>query len=280
MKRRAAGHCDFRAGFTLIELLVVIFIIALLAALLLPALAKGKAAAKSTACKSNLRQMGMALVMYVHDHGKYPGPVTEGDGTTFEAIMWDESWSAPLNAYLPGQASCNPLEGDDRAYRRPSVFTCPAVPQQWVYGLIGTTNGGMAFVSGYGYNIKGTGWILGNVRDLGLGARRLRRPPQSDGPGPIIWTTESQVRAPSDMMAIADSYEGDKGSSTILFPEDPLMPERANFGTVHSRGANVVFCDGHVEYGKKKDWIIPTEPARKRWNNDNRPHPETWRTAL
>jgi hypothetical protein len=34
-----------------------------------------------------------------------------------------------------------------------------------------------------------------------------------------------------------------------------------------------------VEQGKKQAWIQPTEAARKRWNNDNQPHPETWRTG-
>ena len=60
-------------GFTLLELLVVIAVIAILAALLLPALAKAKGSAQSAACKSNLRQLGFALNMYVEDYGEYPG---------------------------------------------------------------------------------------------------------------------------------------------------------------------------------------------------------------
>ena len=60
-------RCEAGA-FTLIELLVVIAIIAILAALLLPVIAKSKEAGKSAACLSNLRQVGLALQMFVQDN--------------------------------------------------------------------------------------------------------------------------------------------------------------------------------------------------------------------
>ena len=71
----AHGHRPFAPAvnaLTLIELLVVIGIIGLLAALLLPSLAWGKAAARSAACKHNLRQLGTSLQIFLSENHYYP----------------------------------------------------------------------------------------------------------------------------------------------------------------------------------------------------------------
>ncbi|HIE50480.1 MAG TPA: prepilin-type N-terminal cleavage/methylation domain-containing protein, partial [Armatimonadetes bacterium] len=122
-----------RRGFTLIELLVVIAIIAILAAILFPVFARAREKSRQASCASNLKQIGLAAMMYVQDYDEVlfpsftPGPT--------RVYYWWGSWDGTV---------LREEEGLLYPYlRNAQIKACPSFPNR-LRTALGLT--------GYGYN--------------------------------------------------------------------------------------------------------------------------------
>jgi prepilin-type N-terminal cleavage/methylation domain-containing protein/prepilin-type processing-associated H-X9-DG protein len=263
-----------KKAFTLVELLVVIAIIAILGALLLPALSQSKEKAKRAGCQSNLRQLSLALNLYGDDNDHYPSCLrsilgSRGPNPTMatEVCLW--------NAYIL------PYVGKSR-----DVFYCPSFPDyfQWTtnaselgYSYPTNIQGNRPFC--YAINARGVAPAdFGLAKEMGVSTEAISRKP-------------NEIRTPADMIAIGDdsnhtsNENSPDGWKAGLWGEfiplasifDPKV-DWVYYSTVHDQGGNMVFLDGHVEWQHWWKWIEFSDTAARRWNYDNQPHEEFWGT--
>ena len=108
---RFSAAARLRPAFTLIELLVVIAVIAILAALLLPALGAAKVKARQAGCLSNLRQIGVAMQMYADENEGWLPTTTHGAGT-------NASWIYQLAPYTAGVDAIRICNSDPKGQTR------------------------------------------------------------------------------------------------------------------------------------------------------------------
>lgn len=210
-----------RYGFTLIEVLVVIAIIAILAAFLFPVFARTREAARATTCRSNLKQIGAAVMMYTDDFDETLPRTWFGIDNAGSDAVSRYKWMDALLAHVKNEA----------------IFNCPS----------------QGFPPGGRYRFR-------NDRNYGSYAWNATYWDRTDGVYPPFDVSLAELAVPADTVLIGDGngiqHEiewPNRSANPQLTPASPKTLAGSGLTALverHSETCSVLFCDGHVQATK------------------------------
>lgn len=257
-------------GFTLIELLTVIAIIAVLAAILFPVFSRAREQARKATCQSNLKQLGLTLMMYSQDYDEKMMPVASPLPGGLES-----RWPQALATYIGDRAFVTCPDAD---YSQPmgsgfsyqdtfsSNINSPNY-EFYYYGLYPSYGYNYAYLSpddgcADGFDSAGS-YSYTDAYGTHGGSCAPTAGNESTGVQPDDGSrgiSESAIDAPSETIAMTDSVYDDSagqlayGSFFIAAPQvwaaSPTPLTSATYGQVvarHNGMVNVLFADGHVK---------------------------------
>jgi prepilin-type N-terminal cleavage/methylation domain-containing protein/prepilin-type processing-associated H-X9-DG protein len=203
--------------FTLIELLIVIAIIAILAAMLLPALNKARENAKKIDCTGRMKQISLGVVSYVDDYNGWL-PVGGNVG----------QWRITLYEVLYGNSKLSGITSTEEKIvqikKHSKLFTCPSLPPN---------------IENMNNHISGMGW---NYAAFGYEENNASFPR----------VKSSKTSKPSQKIIFGDT--SDKTSNWIynvhLYKATALVPTKR-----HLQGLNMAFLDGHIEWNNLSFYV-------------------------